>query len=87
MGGRGFMAMAAMNIAGGEPLGTAINALLFGIAQAFGNYIQRYQINADLILAFPYMFAVVLISILTFVKQRQEKRHRMNLINQRKADD
>ncbi len=83
MGGRGFMAMAAMNIAVGEPIGSAVNALLFGIAQAFGTFIQRYNINADLILAFPYMFAVVLISVLTFIRQRQEKQRRLKLISQR----
>ncbi|MBR0385445.1 MAG: ABC transporter permease [Erysipelotrichaceae bacterium] len=83
MGGRGFMAMAAMNIASGEPIGTAINVLLFGLAQAFGTFIQRYNINADLILAFPYMFAVLLISVLTFIRQRREKQHRQNLIKQR----
>ena len=84
MGGRGFMSMAAMNIASGEPLGSAINALLFGVAQAFGTFIQRYNINADLILAFPYMFAVVLISVLTFIRQSREKKHRQLLISQRK---
>ena len=77
------MAMAAMNIASGEPIGTAINVLLFGLAQAFGTFIQRYNINADLILAFPYMFAVLLISVLTFIRQRREKQHRQNLIKQR----
>lgn len=83
MGGRGFMAMAAMNIANGEPVGSAINALLFGLAQAFGTFIQRFNINADLILAFPYMFAVLLISVLTFIRQRQEKQHRLNMIKAR----
>ena len=83
MGGRGFMAMAAMNIANGEPVGSAVNALLFGLAQAFGTFIQRFNINADLILAFPYMFAVLLISVLTFIRQRQEKQHRLNMIKAR----
>ena len=85
MGGRGFMAMAAMNIASGEPVGSAINALLFGLAQAFGTFIQRYNINADLILAFPYMFAVFLISLLTFIRQRQEKARRAHLIKARQG--
>lgn len=83
MGGRGFMSMAAMNIASGAPVGSAINALLFGIAQAFGTFIQRYKINADLILAFPYMFAVVLISVLTFVNQQKAKNSRAKLIKER----
>ncbi|MBO4218891.1 MAG: ABC transporter permease [Erysipelotrichaceae bacterium] len=85
MGGRGFMAMAAMNIASGEPVGSAVNALLFGLAQAFGTFIQRYNINADLILAFPYMFAVFLISLLTFIRQRQEKARRSRLIRARQG--
>jgi hypothetical protein len=76
MGGRGFMAMAAMNIAGGEPLETALNALLFAGAQALSIFAQKYHINADLILAFPYIFAVVLITVLTLMKSQKEKKRK-----------
>lgn len=83
MGGRGFMAMAATNIAGGEPVGTAVNTLLFGLAQAFGNFAQQYNMNADLILAFPYMFAVLLIAVITFINKQKEQRRRIKMISER----
>ena len=83
MGGRGFMAMAAMNIAGGEPLETALNALLFAGAQALSIFVQKYHINADLILAFPYIFAVVLITILTLVKNKKEQKKKQLQIMER----
>lgn len=77
MGGRGFMAMAAMNIAGGEPLETALNALLFSGAQALSIFAQKYHLNADLVLAFPYIFAVLLITLLTLSKKKKERKRKV----------
>ena len=83
MAGRGFMAMAATNIANGGPIGTAINTMLFGFAQSFATYTQRFQINADLILAFPYIFAVLLILVLTLLKRHKQEKLRKKRIAER----
>lgn len=84
MGGRGFMAMAAMNIAGGDPIATALNSLLFAGAQAVSIFSQRYKVNADLVLAFPYIFAVILITVLTLGKRNKEKKRQQRFIEARK---
>ena len=62
--GRGMIAMSAMNIASGEPVGSAAAAFMFGAADAFANQMQLWGIPAELISAFPYFVTIFILSVM-----------------------
>ena len=52
--GRGFIGMSTTNVTGGDPLPTAIAAMIFGVTQALTNMLQLTSISPDIISAVPY---------------------------------
>lgn len=62
VGGRGFIALAAVILSRATPVGVMFTAVLFGCAEALANLLQLTTVSSYLILMIPYI-AVVLILI------------------------
>ena len=69
--GRGFIALAAQAMGGGECLGGMLSALVFGFAQALG--IKFSAIGLDSNLASPIPYAVTIIGLVIFALVRNKK--------------
>ena len=69
--GRGFIALAAQAMGGGECLGGMLSALVFGFAQALG--IKFSAIGLDSNLASPIPYAVTIIGLVIFALVRNNK--------------
>lgn len=69
--GRGFIALAAQAMGGGECLGGTLSALVFGFAQALG--IKFSAIGLDSNLASPIPYAVTIIGLVIFALARNNK--------------
>lgn len=69
--GRGFIALAAQAMGGGECLGGMLSALVFGFAQALG--IKFSAVGLDSNLASPIPYAVTIIGLVIFAVIRIEK--------------
>ncbi|MXY75702.1 MAG: ABC transporter permease [Acidimicrobiia bacterium] len=67
VGGRGFIAIAAVYFGGWTLRGTLIGALLFGMADAFRLAVPvlGYQVNAQLLAALPYLLTLVVMYFIT----------------------
>ncbi len=74
--GRGFIALAAQAMGGGECLGGTLSAIVFGFAQALG--IKFSAVGLDSNLASPIPYAVTIIGLVLFAlarNRRMKKRH------------
>lgn len=69
--GRGFIALAAQAMGGGECLGGMLSALVFGFAQALG--IKFSAIGLDSNLASPIPYAITIIGLIIFAVVRNRK--------------
>ena len=81
LAGRGFIALAAQAMGGGECLGSMLSALIFGFAQALG--IKLSAIGLDSNLASPVPYAVTIIGLVIFSLNRlsrERKRHSANML-------
>ena len=69
VGGRGFIAIAAVYFGGWRLGGTLLGALLFGLADAFRLAVPvlGYQINAQLLAALPYLLTL---GVMYFITKR-----------------
>ena len=67
VGGRGFIAIAAVYFGGWTLRGTLAGALLFGMADAFRLAVPvlGYQVNAQLLAALPYLLTLVVMYFIT----------------------
>ena len=67
VGGRGFIAIAAVYFGGWTLRGTLTGALLFGMADAFRLAVPvlGYQVNAQLLAALPYLLTLVVMYFIT----------------------
>lgn len=63
VGGRGFIALAAVILSRATPIGVFCTAVLFGAAEAIANLLQLTDISSYLIMMIPYA-AVIIILIL-----------------------
>ena len=84
--GRGFIALAAQAMGGGECLGGTLSALVFGFAQALG--IKFSAIGLDSNLASPIPYAVTIIGLVIFAvarNNRMKKRHTLAAVSEAKA--
>ena len=84
--GRGFIALAAQAMGGGECLGGTLSAIVFGFAQALG--IKFSAIGLDSNLASPIPYAVTIIGLVIFAvarNNRMKKRHTLAAVPATKA--
>ena len=71
LAGRGFIALAAQAMGGGECLGGMLSSLVFGFAQALG--IKFSAVGLDSNLASPIPYAVTIIGLVIFALVRLQK--------------
>lgn len=60
--GRGYIALAALTIGRGRPVGTALGALLFGVASALADQLQYLGLPNDIVGMVPYVITVLVLS-------------------------
>lgn len=67
VGGRGFIAIAAVYFGGWTLRGTLLGALVFGVADAFRLAVPvlGYQVNAQLLAALPYLLTLLVMYFIT----------------------
>lgn len=70
--GRGFMALAAMNFGGGNPISALIGCLVFGFSDSLGARLQSTGFPSQFILMIPYVVTVV---VLTFAMVSQVQKN------------
>ena len=61
--GRGFLAVAAIMIAKGNPVMAAVYSFMFAYAQALAASMQNFGIPSQIVLALPYVMTIVVLLI------------------------
>lgn len=69
--GRGFLGLAAMLFGGATPGGSAAAAVFFGAAGAAGDRMQALQLPPQLVLALPYVAAIVALTLSQVLLRRR----------------
>lgn len=59
--GRGFIALAAIILAGGKPFGVFLATIIFGTAEAIANQVQLLGISSHLVLMIPYLVVILVL--------------------------
>ncbi len=72
--GRGFIALAATNMAGGNPIGAFAGAFIYGFSYSLANYMQNANVlPLEFIMAFPYLFIVIIYALFSFIERVRNK--------------
>jgi simple sugar transport system permease protein len=74
--GRGFIALAAQAMGGGECLGGMLSAIMFGFAQALGIKFSAVGLDSNLASPIPYAVTIIGLVIFALVRIRRAKRRR-----------
>ena len=72
--GRGFIALAAQAMGGGEPLGSMLSALVFGFAQALSLKVSSKGIDSNLVTPIPYLVTILGLVVFALVLRSKVKR-------------
>ena len=72
--GRGFIALAAQAMGGGEPLGSMLSALIFGFAQALSIKVSSRGIDSNLVTPIPYLVTILGLVVFALVLRSKVKR-------------
>ena len=72
--GRGFIALAAQAMGGGEPLGSMLSALVFGFAQALSIKVSSKGIDSNLVTPIPYLVTSLGLVVFALVLRSKVKR-------------
>ena len=72
--GRGFIALAAQAMGGGEPLGSMLSALVFGFAQALSIKVSSKVIDSNLVTPIPYLVTILGLVVFALVLRSKVKR-------------
>ena len=74
--GRGFIALAAQSMGGGEPFGSMLAALVFGFAQALGIKVSATGVDSNLVAPIPYIVTILSLVIFAINQRRKDKKRR-----------
>ena len=72
--GRGFIALAAQSMGGGEPVGSILAALVFGFAQALGIKVSATGVDSNLVAPIPYLVTIISLVIFALNQRRKERK-------------
>ena len=72
--GRGFIALAAQAMGGGEPLGSMLSARVFGFAQALSIKVSSKGIDSNLVTPIPYLVTILGLVVFALVLRSKVKR-------------
>lgn len=72
--GRGFIALAAQAMGGGEPLGSMLSALIFGFAQALSIKVSSKGIDSNLVTPIPYLVTILGLVVFALILRSKVKR-------------
>ena len=75
--GRGFIALAATAMGGGEPLGGLLAALIFGFAQALSIKASAVGIDSNLVSPIPYLVTIIGLVVFAFIAREKLKPHKV----------
>ena len=74
--GRGFIALAAQAMGGGEPLSSMLSALIFGFAQALSIKVSSLGADSNLVSPIPYLVTILgLVIFALTARRRARQRH------------
>lgn len=80
--GRGFIALAAQAMGGGECLGGMLSAIVFGFAQALGIKFSAIGLDSNLASPIPYLVTIIGLVIFAIYRNNAEKkRHASAALN------
>lgn len=79
--GRGFIALAAQSMGGGEPVGSMFAALIFGFAQALGIKVSATGVDSNLVAPIPYVVTILSLVLFAINQRRKEKRRHASALN------
>lgn len=71
--GRGFMALAAMNFGGGNPILAMGGGLIFGFMDSVASRLQSFGFPSQFVLMLPYLTTVLVLTIAMVSARRKEK--------------
>lgn len=74
--GRGFIALAAQAMGGGECLGGMLSAVVFGFAQALGIKFSAIGLDSNLASPIPYAVTIIGLVIFAIVRNRRMRKRR-----------
>ena len=72
--GRGFIALAAQSMGGGEPVGSMLATLVFGFAQALGIKVSATGVDSNLVAPIPYVVTIISLVLFALGQRRKERR-------------
>lgn len=72
--GRGFIALAAQAMGGGEPLGSTLAALVFGSAQALAVKASALGVDSNLVSPIPYVVTILGLVVFAMIARRKLRR-------------
>ena len=72
--GRGFIALAAQAMGGGECLGGMLSSLVFGFAQALGIKFSAVGLDSNLASPIPYAVTIIGLVIFSLVRRSRAKK-------------
>ncbi|MBQ1312218.1 MAG: ABC transporter permease [Blautia sp.] len=72
--GRGFIALAAQSMGGGEPVGAMLAALVFGFAQALGIKVSATGVDSNLVAPIPYIVTILSLVLFALNQRRKDKK-------------
>jgi ABC-type uncharacterized transport system permease subunit len=77
--GRGYVANAAVVVAGGTAVGAIFASLVFGLTDALATFLQNVGLPPELIQALPYAVTILGFIVVTVVRDRREARRKRAL--------
>ena len=72
--GRGFIALAAQSMGGGEPVGSMLAALVCGFAQALGIKVSATGVDSNLVAPIPYVVTIISLVLFALGQRRKERK-------------